>query len=927
MTRSRSTSALDVGPRRAPARRIIRHTRYIRAASEDSAHAHPLLSTVCAAEERGRRRSVSSTGRAGGSMSVGSSTESLNALLPEWSGGRGRRAGSQDSTASTASTRSLRAVSGRAVKTTIGGTTKPTGSGVTGSGTTGSVSLGMIGSGQGSRRGAKLNPEIRAPWSEGTSAADKARKVAVQPTLPTIGTGGSRVSMMRSARVSSGCLERVAPADIPKHLEELERRLGIHATVMAAAVRREVAAEVAGDGLSSVHDHDDTSGVLSEAELGHVTSAITGETPTSAATSLTATAILKDVGDLSDILHPSEGVTEITPVLVLPTTTAGGGLSWAGRPATVKVTSQQQGVQEQPVTMETAAEVGRGAPRPPGELRGEDAVGRSSTSPAGPDRLSLSGRLPPPPTAPGAPLPAPPATTTTTTTTTSPSGLLETEINDALPADGRRVAMEEGEEEEVEIEVEVIHEVNSESPGRGGVYVGAPPTGGYANHAGDTRHPSGAAKVDSSLPESVFSAYEDYVRPAGSTLRAEGGQVGPGDRGGAAGSLQRVDNMTVGSLPGANSTTTNIPVTMVTDTRDLPPQQGEGAEGVGTPGDTTPTSNTEGEGGKPKLKGILKRPTSEFKKPAAPAKSVEKQPAVQAEPAKPVTPTYDKTEEPAKPTDVKENVPVTPVKTVVKDIYTITEPKIIRETSPQPEVKPPEVPTDKHEQPKPEVPTTTPVQEAPVVAKVPPADAAPIFPTFSDIRAIQSLDPASFDLRMRLTFLDVLINFLLLTPLTVLHYHATCRLLAALFLGVLPRIGAWLLLLTGTGIEFALHFWQRPLAARAPRPEVYSKGDNNLPYVLASKAYNLVLGLGNVCHMLAVCTLVEQYVGTSVEGGVRTTVTAVVVLWALRCGRNVVAPPLYVGIDADDDPEVFTASTMFKVEVSGFRERLKGSGC
>ena len=196
-----------------------------------------------------------------------------------------------------------------------------------------------------------------------------------------------------------------------------------------------------------------------------------------------------------------------------------------------------------------------------------------------------------------------------------------------------------------------------------------------------------------------------------------------------------------------------------------------------------------------------------------------------------------------------------------------------------------------------------------------------MIPRFQDVMAIKAWNLQSLDVRMRLVAMDVILSFLLLTPLIILHYYATCRLLQCLFLDHFPQVGSWVLLCVGFMIEFCVIFFQRTIKSWMPRADPNPAADN-IPFTLAAKAYNYILAFGNICHMLAVTELLQIYVGNDLSDSFRATTTAIVLLWSLGCVRNILAAPLSLSVDRND-PKVFSATTLFETEVRKCRNLLQ----
>jgi len=153
----------------------------------------------------------------------------------------------------------------------------------------------------------------------------------------------------------------------------------------------------------------------------------------------------------------------------------------------------------------------------------------------------------------------------------------------------------------------------------------------------------------------------------------------------------------------------------------------------------------------------------------------------------------------------------------------------------------------------------------------------------------------------KLPLIDLLLNFLLLTPVVVLHYHATCQVLDYILVGTFPRFGPYFLFVTGISITFTFAYYQRKI------PEYVSQylpqeGENSEVFLaIASRAYTFALTFVTLSHMKAVTDLFLQSTGGSLGGSIKATVTSIIVLWGMRGSRNLLAPPVSLGLDTSDD--------------------------
>lgn len=1069
MARSRSTPALEENP----VATHITHTRYIRAGSVEPVKS--IYSVFSKLEGHGRSSSVSRTDSwsRGSSMSRGSSTESLMTLAEA----RKKREGSQESISST---RSLKVISGKSIKTGL------------------------------TRRGAKLNKDIHAPWTEGETQT----RVISTPSLPTIGGGGSR-STRGPMRGTSSTIhrDRRASIEIPKHLEEIEKRLGIKPRYVSSPdVRLETEHHVQSESPEDLgyNGHDLTiqgsnadGEIPLDVEIEHVTAEKSNVVYARGGVRRRHTDLPERVArsrakaqeeEAKKERQEKEGTeteeSEPPPAPVLEQqekVNKTNGIFTGGESDTKEHTGQleegESSAQKAQTDLspplptdtdinieETQLDIDNPTPSKKRKVdrteaeeeevfvavleEGEENKDEGTGAPVSFNMASNPG-------------PTPTSTVEGGGLVGSEAGaaggdagagkLLETEINypspEPLSIYPGGQTQDDDEEEEFEIEVEVVPESYMETPeyeeeeseyDRTHEWEAETPSFddsdyySYISESFERRDRVLRAmreqemelasqeepfSLQSSLDETEFSAYDDYVIPYItknepparrsmdlSDYSDEFGQVPPWDSdtqspsGGALsdnirrppagqGELERPINQATGRpeedtaasigkplgeppgkplqlkehfegevLPSSSLSSTQGP-----DTKADPNIETQRRSDVGSREDQRVPEGIE-VGNEKQARAAGNQSGAEEGDRNANVPGVEK--GVPTEPL--ITPTEipKVAGEPADIPGVKK-----PLKGILKrssstesyqskdgdgprDIeqqikrYSYTEDLTVVPEAALNAEKPPEIKSDEKNAPEPsETPQAKEISQKPYYEtdidsaegkskkqeKVSPEkeDQVPktekmaevktcaprkrrektSFPVFSEFSSVDIRDSSTLDYKMRITILDIIMNFLLITPLVVLHYYALSKVLELVFLQYFPKIGTFLLFSMGVAIEYCCIFFQKSIVTSVPRPS-HSPEAENIHFILASKAFYFVLAFGNICHMLAASEFVDLYAGESFGASLKTAVTSIFILWVLRCGRNVIAPPLYVSID-HDDVGVFSTSTLFKTEVKG----------
>ncbi len=164
--------------------------------------------------------------------------------------------------------------------------------------------------------------------------------------------------------------------------------------------------------------------------------------------------------------------------------------------------------------------------------------------------------------------------------------------------------------------------------------------------------------------------------------------------------------------------------------------------------------------------------------------------------------------------------------------------------------------------------------------------------------------------RNRVKIVDVVINCLLFTPLVVLFQVSACGLQDGLFLNYLPGpVGTFVLLALGLGIEFACSLWQQYFSTLVRDLDV-----DNYTFIAITRCYHYALAFANVCHYRGLSDIYYFLVGTEAGGALQTMTTTVAILCSIRAVRNILGPPLAVGVDSSIG-DFFETSTYFRTKV------------
>jgi hypothetical protein len=167
--------------------------------------------------------------------------------------------------------------------------------------------------------------------------------------------------------------------------------------------------------------------------------------------------------------------------------------------------------------------------------------------------------------------------------------------------------------------------------------------------------------------------------------------------------------------------------------------------------------------------------------------------------------------------------------------------------------------------------------------------------------------------RTRFRILDVILNCALLTPLAVLFQVSASGLQDFIFLRHVPGfIGTIILLSMSFTIEFGCSYWQKYLSSIR---YVKNRNPDEVSYIVATRLYHFAIGFANVCHYRGLSDVYYYALGYGPYAALQTAVTTLVALLALRCARNVLGPPLCVGVDTGIQ-DFFETSTLYRTKVS-----------
>ena len=171
---------------------------------------------------------------------------------------------------------------------------------------------------------------------------------------------------------------------------------------------------------------------------------------------------------------------------------------------------------------------------------------------------------------------------------------------------------------------------------------------------------------------------------------------------------------------------------------------------------------------------------------------------------------------------------------------------------------------------------------------------------------------AEMDVRLRFTIIDSFLSFFIITPLVLVYWYGIYGLLDRLvdLVSIPEGMGPWAMLAGGIYVESLVCFLQRDLHQR-----LTSGSPNDLSHYLVTRLFNLFLSVANIAHYRALELLFQEHMNVNVRVAFQTAVTATVLLWSMKCGRNILGPPLFVEVDSEVS-DVFQTSTRFKTSVS-----------
>ena len=172
---------------------------------------------------------------------------------------------------------------------------------------------------------------------------------------------------------------------------------------------------------------------------------------------------------------------------------------------------------------------------------------------------------------------------------------------------------------------------------------------------------------------------------------------------------------------------------------------------------------------------------------------------------------------------------------------------------------------------------------------------------------------ADMEVKARFRIIDTVVNFAVIAPLTILFWFGTWGVIDRLYMDHLPRgLGAIVVILIGGGIEFLVSYSQKYLSTYTP-----DDVDTNYKYWLAlTRFYNFALGFSNIMHYRGVLEIWDMFIGLDLMGSVQAATTSTLLLWGLKCGRNILGPPLSCSVDTGiRSKEFFEVSTYRRSQV------------
>lgn len=171
---------------------------------------------------------------------------------------------------------------------------------------------------------------------------------------------------------------------------------------------------------------------------------------------------------------------------------------------------------------------------------------------------------------------------------------------------------------------------------------------------------------------------------------------------------------------------------------------------------------------------------------------------------------------------------------------------------------------------------------------------------------------AEMDVRLRFTIIDSFLSFFIFTPLVLVYWYGVYGLLERLVavLAIPETLQPWSMVAAGIYIECLVCFLQKDLHQR-----LTSGSPEDLSHYLTTRMFNLFFSIANIAHYRGLELLFQEHLNVNLRVAFQTAVTATALLWGMKCGRNILGPPLCVEVDSEVS-DVFQQSTRFKSSVS-----------
>ena len=156
-------------------------------------------------------------------------------------------------------------------------------------------------------------------------------------------------------------------------------------------------------------------------------------------------------------------------------------------------------------------------------------------------------------------------------------------------------------------------------------------------------------------------------------------------------------------------------------------------------------------------------------------------------------------------------------------------------------------------------------------------------------------------------FLDSFVVSFVFGPLTVAYWHGTWALLDLYIFPNNENLSSWISLFIGGTICSSFYLLQSFFREA-------SEKWNCFLWILFTRCYSYVFGIGIVNYWRGVWYLINIYTGTGVVSSIVSAIVGLGLLLILRVSRTVHAPPCV--IDYDVGPTYFDCRTRFKAKVT-----------